>query len=362
MKFILRANILFTLLTASVATATIIMVPQDQPTIQTGIDSALVGDTVLVDTGKYVENINFNGKSIVVGSLYLMIEDQGIVNSTIIDGNNDTTVVTLNSGETFTTELVGFTVMNGDAFMGGGIFIGSGASPVIRNNVITENHAGSCGGLGAGMAIADSSNPLIISNVFESNVADGICDCICYFGGGIWIDSTSNPVIGGSQGLGNIFDDNYADYGEELFREGSGKVINAQFNRFNVCPPTSFHMVYPEDAFDLANCSVISLSVEDSAEDVLPDHFDLYQNYPNPFNPITTLRYVVAERAEVTLTIHDILGRQVRTLVQSVEEPGFKSVMWDGTNDLGKQVSAGVYLYRIQAGEFVQTRKMILLR
>ncbi len=100
----------------------------------------------------------------------------------------------------------------------------------------------------------------------------------------------------------------------------------------------------------------------------LPRQPDLHQNYPNPFNPRATLGYDLPERSEVVLTIYDILGRRVRTLVRGVEEPGYKSVIWDGTNDLGEEVSAGVYLYRIsagsfgQAGNFTQTRKMILLR
>ncbi len=99
----------------------------------------------------------------------------------------------------------------------------------------------------------------------------------------------------------------------------------------------------------------------------LPKQPDLHQNYPNPFNPVTTLRYDLPERSEVTLTVYDILGRRVRTLVHGVEGSGFKSVMWDGTTDLGEEVSAGVYLYRIsagsfgQAGDFTQTQKMVLL-
>lgn len=99
------------------------------------------------------------------------------------------------------------------------------------------------------------------------------------------------------------------------------------------------------------------------AEDnIPPKEFRLFQNYPNPFNPVTTLHYDLPKRSDITLMIYDILGRQVRTLVQGMEEPGYKSVRWDGTNDLGQQVSAGVYLYRIEAGDFTQTRKMVLLR
>ena len=78
--------------------------------------------------------------------------------------------------------------------------------------------------------------------------------------------------------------------------------------------------------------------------------------------PVTTLRYDLPEQANVNIIIYDMLGRQVRTLVNQTQDAGFKSVIWDATNDFGKQVSAGVYIYQIQAGEFVQTRKMVLLK
>ena len=77
---------------------------------------------------------------------------------------------------------------------------------------------------------------------------------------------------------------------------------------------------------------------------------------------MTTFRYALPERSEVVLTSYDILGRQVRTLVRGVEEPGYKTVIWDGTDDFGRPVGTGIYLYQIQAGDFTQTRKMVLLR
>jgi hypothetical protein len=95
---------------------------------------------------------------------------------------------------------------------------------------------------------------------------------------------------------------------------------------------------------------------------LLPDNFALHQNYPNPFNPVTTLRYDLPENSLVNIIIYDLLGRQVKTLVNQTQDAGFKSIIWDATNDYGKPVSAGVYLYKIQAGDFVQTNKMVLLK
>ncbi|MBL7046631.1 MAG: PKD domain-containing protein [Candidatus Marinimicrobia bacterium] len=105
-------------------------------------------------------------------------------------------------------------------------------------------------------------------------------------------------------------------------------------------------------------------------ESGIPLEFGLRQNYPNPFNPITHLRYDLPEQAFVNLTIYDLLGRQVTTLVNQVEEAGYRSVTWNATDTNGKIVSAGMYLYIIKTGDpssssghsFVQTRKMILLK
>ena len=97
-------------------------------------------------------------------------------------------------------------------------------------------------------------------------------------------------------------------------------------------------------------------------EPVIPTTFALHQNFPNPFNPITTLSYDLPEEAFVMLTIYDMLGRTVVRLVNTTQEVGYKSVQWDGSDSMGRPVSAGVYLYQIHAGEFVQTKKMVLLK
>jgi len=94
----------------------------------------------------------------------------------------------------------------------------------------------------------------------------------------------------------------------------------------------------------------------------LPNKFVLHQNYPNPFNPITTLRYDLPENSYVNVTVYDMLGRQVKTLINQTQDAGYKSVIWDATNDYGKPVSAGIYLYQIQAGEYISTKKMVLLK
>ena len=112
------------------------------------------------------------------------------------------------------------------------------------------------------------------------------------------------------------------------------------------------------DPSDAVNVTLLSLV------DVhgLPEEYALHQNYPNPFNPTTTLRYDLPEDATVSVVIYDMMGRQVRTLVSGQASAGYHSTMWNATNDLGYSVSAGVYIYTIQAGQYRDVKKMILLK
>ena len=96
--------------------------------------------------------------------------------------------------------------------------------------------------------------------------------------------------------------------------------------------------------------------------DGLPTSYMIHQNYPNPFNPVTTLRYDLPEDALVNITIYDMMGRQIRTLISTQHSAGYKSVQWNATNDAGSPVSAGLYFYMIQAGDFKQTKKMMLVK
>ncbi len=94
----------------------------------------------------------------------------------------------------------------------------------------------------------------------------------------------------------------------------------------------------------------------------LPGKFVLDQNYPNPFNPETNISYQIAKQSGVTLIIYDLLGREVKTLVHKDQLPGRYSVKWDGGNNDNIELSSGIYFYRLKAGEFVLTKKLILLK
>ncbi|MFA4921750.1 MAG: FlgD immunoglobulin-like domain containing protein, partial [Candidatus Neomarinimicrobiota bacterium] len=85
-------------------------------------------------------------------------------------------------------------------------------------------------------------------------------------------------------------------------------------------------------------------------------------NYPNPFNPTTTIKYDLPKDVHVKIVIYDIMGREVRTLVNARQQAGYKSIQWNATNNHGMQVSSGYYIYIMQAGEFHKNQKMILMK
>jgi hypothetical protein len=98
-------------------------------------------------------------------------------------------------------------------------------------------------------------------------------------------------------------------------------------------------------------------SVENEQVGHVPQRFALMQNYPNPFNPATTIRYGVPQRGNVTLNVYSTLGQRVATLVQGEKEAGYHETVFDASG-----LASGVYLYRLQAGSFVETRKLLLVK
>ncbi len=101
--------------------------------------------------------------------------------------------------------------------------------------------------------------------------------------------------------------------------------------------------------------------VETPAEEV-PDRFELRQNYPNPFNPSTTIEYATVQATQVRLEIFNILGQRVALLVDEVKPAGVHKAVWRATDDKGGAAASGVYIYRLVAGDFVQTRTMTLVK
>jgi len=99
-----------------------------------------------------------------------------------------------------------------------------------------------------------------------------------------------------------------------------------------------------------------------TAPTVLPKEFGLGQNAPNPFNPSTSISYDLPKACNVHLEIYNVLGQSVKTLTSGYQEAGSQSIIWDGTDHTGNSVASGVYFYRIQAGDFSATKKMMMLK
>jgi hypothetical protein len=103
------------------------------------------------------------------------------------------------------------------------------------------------------------------------------------------------------------------------------------------------------------------VGIEDESSGI-PQSYDLNQNYPNPFNPTTTISYDLPAQSTVKLTVYDIRGKEVITLQDAEKSPGNYDVQWNGLDQIGKQVSTGVYFARLDAGDFTQTIKMLYLK
>ena len=179
------------ILATNLLSGQIINIPADYPTIQQGINAANNGDTVLVDTGTYFENIDFNGKNITLASLFLITQDTSYISQTIIDANEDGTVVIFESGEDSTALLCGFTLQNGytiDWDEGGGIYC-VGSNPRFRHLIIKNNYARISGGIrceNANVEIADVD--LLNNESWSSSGSAGM-------GGGIYCESSTVSII-----------------------------------------------------------------------------------------------------------------------------------------------------------------------
>ena len=336
----------------------VIRVTQDYPTIQSAIDNSSDGDIIIVDPGTFTGQINFLDKNITLSALIYSGYDENNIEKSILDGNNQGTVVTINGGQDQSTILIGFTIQNGNSNeYGGGILI-EDSSPVIDRNIIQGNSAGSCGGAGGGIAIIGDSYPHIFTNEIYNNSVSGDCDCYCYFGGGIYVDTPSWPILGGSITLGNVLYGNTADNGRQLFRDHSADTsswtpIYAHHNYFQFCPPESSD-VYPLNGWDLDNCH--SITLETDKKQIYAEQFILYPNYPNPFNPLTKIKFNITEASMVDIIVYDILGNIImRNNIYRSE--GAHIVEWNAS-----EFSSGIYFIKLVIGVESKIQKAIFVK
>jgi len=438
----------------------VIHIPDDYATIQEGLNVAEEGDTVLVTSGTYYENIVWPE----MDGISLIGSDEA---DCIIDGSDTARVIDM-WGSTFISELTvieNFIIQNGNAegWMGGGGLRIHSNNPTIRNLIIRDNEAQSTGagilcyncsatfsniqlednfsnGYGGGVYI-DAAQPIFTNVNFINNSANtggGIycsgweslatfisCSFInnsAYDSGAIYVTGSSQVLIEETSIISNAATStgNFLKSGGIMVPNGSATIIstivwdNTPYNlQFNEAGPDSFFISYSNiqgglneieiqdnsqyvewaetnielppifcnpDSGDYtlaenspcvgagengANMGAFGVGCEALQTDLginTPNHFKLHQNYPNPFNPTTTLRYDLPEDANVNIIIYDMMGRVVSNLARSKQNAGYKFIQWNATNNQGQPVSAGLYLYTIEAGEFRQTKKMILLK
>ena len=162
--------------------------------------------------------------------------------------------------------------------------------------------------------------------------------------------------------------DTFALYSDSIGAElGDGynraweKFEDGNYNDFGCILSPSYCWGYDIDMWIGAVHSSDVVAI-DNYDVIFPDRLMIQTAYPNPFNPVTSLRYDLPQNEMINITIYDMMGRIVKTLVNGSQTAGFKSVQWNATNDRNEPVSAGLYLYTIQAGEFRQTKKMVLLK
>ena len=175
-------TLMILLLLTGISEAAIINVPDDHETIQAGIDASEDGDTVLVQPGEYVENINFAGHSIVLGSQFLMDSDEDWIGETILDGDESGSVVTIEGGEAAESQLIGFTIQNGSEYYGSGVDVYY-SSAVLSHLILINNNAARYGG---GIAVRSS-----VSSISHCKISNNYAEV---YGGGIYTYSSTTVI------------------------------------------------------------------------------------------------------------------------------------------------------------------------
>ncbi|MCP4584172.1 MAG: T9SS type A sorting domain-containing protein [candidate division Zixibacteria bacterium] len=379
--------------------ATIINIPDDYPTIQQGIDACNPGDTVMVEPGTYYENVQMAEGVNLIGS--------GMTN-TIIDGQGQNDVVKAVNINTFMIE--GFTVQNSrqDGSSPGniGIFMNPtssvGAKTVrychvkdnghgidvwndfggityVEHNIISDN-------------IYDGFDPYLgttylTNNTIYGNGRDGYND---WSGGGVVFIRNNIINENGRYGIfkhrdtpvlisyndvwNNVQGNYYEGYSGDPIpftpSPGTGEIsedpllVDPEFGDFYLTfGSPCIDAGDPESPDDpdgtIADMGAIFYDqiINIKEFSILPERFILSQNYPNPFNASTTIKYNLSEPAVVTISIFDLLGHKIETLIQAKQPAGEYQITWYAEHN-----PSGVYFYRIHAGDYTKAKKMILLK
>ncbi len=398
----------------------------DAPTIQAGIDSANVGDTVLLTDGVYTgtgnRDVRFGGKGIVVASM-------NGPEATVVDAQAQGRGFVFDSGEDSTSVLSGVSIKNGfvgesDTLGGAGVLCYL-SSPTIRDCEISYNTVLSDVG-GGGLYIGEAS-PSVENCTIEWNTAPtgaggrfvssvvSMKDCVLaknsasVQGGAIDCNAGLLEILGCSL-VGNSAPDGSGlylaaaaigtldrailafSYGappvgceggssielscSDVFGNTAGDWVGCIYDQAGIrgnlsvdpsfCDTANgeyFLKTSSECAPEFSDCGVLIGALGPRCSwQRWPDDYRLAQNYPNPFNAATTIVYSLPVSTHTIVSIYNILGQEVVRLFDEWQLLGEHELEWRGLNSNGKPVSTGVYFYRIAAGDYTATRKMLLLK
>jgi len=267
---------------------------------------------------------------------------------------------------------------------GGGI--SCGPNVILNNNIISGNRAK----LGGGISFYGSS-AMIVNNAIVGNVADSAGGAIsCQFNLSLFVFNT-------------ILRENSADYFAEIYFDTSSSAVlkysniqggwegegNVDIEPIFRDPENSdFHLMatncddpYDSPCIDMGHPDILDSLIDcdwglgeersdmgaygggegyvdiEEISSILPEKIILSQNYPNPFNASTTIQYTLPMQSDVTIHIYNLLGRKVETLIDKKEQAGYHQVIWQADD-----LSSGVYFYKIQAGDYIETKKMVLIK
>ncbi len=377
-------------------------VPADYATIQAAINAINDGGEIHVAAGTYAENIDFLGKTLAIYGA----GNTGTDTSFLQPSYSANPTVTITSGEAAGTRLHGFCIRNGG--ISHTIEIDNGASPWIDSNVFygniptsTSNHViircSSSGGtpLIEGNLFHDNSGiscvgiwsygyAEIINNTFDNN-SRGLLT-ISMLGGVAKNNIVSNSTDYGIHGTWTELDYNAVCNNNPNYQGGSSPgsnslVLIATDPLYRSASTGDYSLAFSSPCIDAGDPDPVYNDPDGTRNDMgafpyalggflpvrkevseLPETFALHDCYPNPFNPATTFSYDLPAATNVELVVYNIMGQQVATVVNQYQSAGRYQVEWTSTDDNGNNVASGVYLYRLSTDEFVESKKMILLK